>query len=76
MERAEWNIYITICKIDSQREFIVWYRELSVVLCDNPKGGMGWEMGGRWHMCNYGLFMLMDRRNQHSTVKHLSSKEK
>ena len=22
------NIYITICKIDSQRKFVVWYREL------------------------------------------------
>ena len=29
------NIYITICKIDSQWELAVWCRELKLVLCDN-----------------------------------------
>ena len=32
--------YITICKIDSQREFAVWLRKL------NRGRGVGW--GGRW----------------------------
>ena len=37
--------YITICKIDSQREFAVWLRKLKQGLC--LRGGMGRKMGGR-----------------------------
>ena len=35
--------YITICRIDSQREFSVWVRKLKLVLCINLDGwdGMG-----------------------------------
>ena len=36
--------YITICKIDSQREFAVWLRKLKRALYQ--PGGVGW--GGRW----------------------------
>ena len=39
--------YITICKIDSQREFTVWLRELKQGLCNRLKSGMEREMGGR-----------------------------
>ena len=31
------NIYTTICKVDSQWEFVDWLRELGLRLCDNLK---------------------------------------
>ena len=37
--------YITICKIDSQREFAVWLRKLKQGLCINLEG-WGREGGG------------------------------
>ena len=37
--------YITICKIDSQREFAVWLRKLKQGLCINL-GGQGGETDG------------------------------
>ena len=33
--------YITICKIDSQREFAVWLRKLRQGLCINLEGWNG-----------------------------------
>ena len=33
--------YITICKIDSQREFAVWLRKLKQGLCINLEGWDG-----------------------------------
>ena len=39
--------YITICKIDHQREFAVWLRKLKQGFCIN-RGGVGREMGGRF----------------------------
>ena len=38
--------YITICKIDSQREFAVWLRKLKQGLCINLEGWDG-ERDGR-----------------------------
>ena len=38
--------YITICKIESQREFTVWLRKLKQGLCINLEGWDG-EGGGR-----------------------------
>ena len=35
--------YITICKIDSQREFAVWLRKLNQGLCINLEG---WDRVG------------------------------
>jgi len=32
---SNMETYITICKIDSQREFAVWLRELKLGLCNN-----------------------------------------
>ena len=43
--KSNMEIYITICKIDSQREFAVWLRKLRQGLCVNL-GGDG-EGGGR-----------------------------
>ena len=42
------EIYITICKIDSQWEFAVWLRKLTQGLCINLEGEMGREMGERF----------------------------
>ena len=40
--------YITICKIDSQREFSVWLRKLKQGCYINLEGGMGRKVGGRF----------------------------
>ena len=43
------EIYITICKIDSQKEFVVCLRKLKRGLCVNLEGGWGgrWEGGSK-----------------------------
>ena len=40
-ESKHWKIYISICKIDSLWEFVVWCTELKPVLCDNLEGVQG-----------------------------------
>ena len=40
---SNMETYITICKIDSQREFAVWLRELKQGLCINLEGWDGEE---------------------------------
>ena len=45
---SNMETYITICKLDSQREFAVRLRELKQGFCINLEGGMGREMGGRF----------------------------
>ena len=40
--------YITIYKIDSQREFAVWLRKFKQGLYINLEGGMGRDMRGRF----------------------------
>ena len=45
MERVTWKLYITIRKIDSQKEFAVWLRKLKQGLCINLEGWDG-ELGG------------------------------
>ena len=39
--KSNMEIYITICKIDSQREFAVWLRKFKQGLCINIRGGIG-----------------------------------
>ena len=41
--KSNIEIYITIFKIDSQREFVVWLRKLKQGLCINLEG---WEREG------------------------------
>ena len=43
---SNMETYITICKIDSQREFAVWLRKLKQGLCFNLEGWNG-EGDGR-----------------------------
>ena len=49
--KSNMETYITICNIDSQKEFSVWLRKLQG-LCINLEC---WELGGRfkreWYMC-------------------------
>ena len=45
--KSNMETYITICKIDSQREFAVWLRKPKQGLCINLEGRMGREMRGR-----------------------------
>ena len=46
MERVKWKFTFTICKIDSQQEFVVWLRKLKQGFCINLEGWDG-EGGGR-----------------------------
>ena len=39
--KSNMETYITICKIDSQREFAVWLRKLKKRLCINLEGWGG-----------------------------------
>ena len=43
--KSNMETYITICKIDSQREFAVWLRKLTQGLCINLEGWDGKEDG-------------------------------
>ena len=42
---SNMETYITICKIESQREFAVWLRKLKQGLCTNLEGWQ-WEGDG------------------------------
>ena len=44
--KSNMETYITICKIDSQWEFVVWLRKLKQGLCINLEGWDGEE--DRW----------------------------
>ena len=44
--RSNMETYITICKIDSQWEFAVWFRRLKRGFCINLEG-WGGERDGR-----------------------------
>ena len=77
VERVTWKLNITICKIDSQREFAVWLRKLKQGLCINLEGwdgeGDGREVQKRGvYMQTYGSFILRFDRKQQNTVKQLS----
>ena len=43
--KSNMETYITICKIDSQREFAVWLRKLKQGLCINLEGWDGAGVG-------------------------------
>ena len=45
---SNMETYITICKIDSQREFAVWLRKLKQGLCINLEGWDGVGDGMRF----------------------------
>ena len=44
--KSNMETYITICNIDSQREFAIWLRKLKQRLCSNLEGWDG-EGDGR-----------------------------
>ena len=59
-EKNNTETYITICKIDSQREIAVEKRKLKQGLCINVEG---WEMGGRFKregICVYLWLILVE----------------
>ena len=58
-EKSNMGTYITICKIDSQREFAVWLRELKQGLCINLEGWDGERMGGRFKKEGIYVFRLL-----------------
>ena len=75
--KSNMETYMTICKRDSQREFV---RKLKQGLCINLGGGMvgRWEGGsrGRGYMYTCGWFMLRFERKQQNSVKQLSFNKK
>ena len=56
--------YMTICKIDSQREFSVWLRKLKQGFCINLEGWGGREMGGRWEGGSKGRRYMCTSKNK------------
>ena len=46
--KINMETYITICKIDSQREFAVWLKKLKQELCINLEG---WELQKGGDIC-------------------------
>ena len=44
--KSNMATYITVCKIDSQREFAVWLRKLKTG-AQYQSRGVGWEGDGR-----------------------------
>ena len=57
--KSNMETYITICKIDSQREFAVWLRKLKQGICINLDrvgcgGTCGVDSKGRGYMYTYG----------------------
>ena len=54
--------YITICKIDSQREYAVWLRKLKQGLCSNLLGWEG-EGDGREFQKGVDVMLRFDREN-------------
>ena len=67
-------VCVTICKIDSQLEFAVWFKKLKQGALHQPRG-VGWEgkwervSKGRRYMYTRGLFMLRFNRKQQNSVK-------
>ena len=45
---SSMEMYIAICKIDSQWDFAVWLRELKLGLFNSLLGGMWRQVGGRF----------------------------
>ena len=43
--KSNMETYMTMCKIESQREFAVWLRKLKQGLCINLEG---WDGEGGW----------------------------
>ena len=58
--KSNMETYITICKIDMQREFAVWHRKLKQGLCINLEGwngerdGKEFQKGGDIYIYTYG----------------------
>ena len=48
--KSNTETYITICKIDGQREFTMWLRKLKQELCINLEGWDGEGDGSSVHM--------------------------
>ena len=75
-----WNIYITVCKVDSQWEFAVWHREPKASALWQPRVGWGGRReagsGRGGHVYTYGWFMLMYSRKHHNIVIILQLKIK
>ena len=46
--KSNMETYITICKVDSQRGFVVCPRKLKQGSVSTRRGGMGRELGGRF----------------------------
>ena len=78
--KSNMETYITICKIDSQREFAVWLRKLKRALYQPRWVGWGgrWEGGskGRGYMYTCGWFMLRFDKKQQNSVKQFSFNKK
>ena len=58
--KSNMKTCITICKIDSQREFTVWLRKLKQGLCINLEG---WDEEGDWREVQKGEDICIPMRD-------------
>ena len=54
--KSNMETYITICKIDSQREFTIWLRKLKQGLCINL---VGWDGVGDGSFKREGIYIYL-----------------
>ena len=71
--KSNMEIYITICKMDSQQEFAICLRKLKQGSVSIYRGGKGWEMGGKFRReeiyVYLWLIMLRFNRKQQNSMK-------
>ena len=60
--KSNMETYITVCKIDSQREFAVHLRKLKEGLCINLESGIGREMGGMFKRVGIYVYLRLIHR--------------
>ena len=80
--KSNMETYITICKIDSQREFAIWLRKLKRGLCiilegwDGEGDGNEVQKEGDIYIYTYSRFTLRFDRKQKNSIKQLSFNKK
>ena len=66
--QSNTETYITICKIDSQWKFVVWFRELKLGLCDNLGGGMGRKAGSMFKREGTNVYLWLIHQHESTCV--------
>ena len=68
--KSNIEIYITICKIDSQQKFAVWLRKLKQGLCIYLEG---WDVEGDWRFKREGIYVHLWLIQEKAMATHSST---